>query len=509
MSTTPHLALPLLAAAQAQKHITHNEAIASLDALVHLAVKERDRDNPPALPAEGDRYLVGTGGVGAFAGHAGAIALFDLGIWRFLAPRPGWRAYIEAEDAIVVFNGSVWRGVIGDTARFERLGIGTQADDQNPLAAKLNTALFTAKGAGEGGTGDLRFVLNKDAAGNVLSQLYQSGYSGRAETGLVGNDDFAIRVSPDGSQWRDAMRIDGTTGTVSFPSGLASAPGANLLINASFLVNQRGHGAGILAAGQYGYDRWKAGPGGCSIGRLADGSVSLTGALDQVVDVAQAPALAGASNFAGRMMTFSVEDPSAPLSVTIGSSTGTIAPGAGRRSVTLPIDAAFTGHLPLRLQSSGTTTFLRPKLELGESATPWMGDWLDVDEIRCRRYYQRVAISGGAPAVMAGLGQRKAANLIDIPYALPVAMRASPTLQTSGFGWTGASPAGNQIGFYDPASAAWLINSGIVSASMAVPASPSALVLRFQAAISFSGSAGAVGQLQLGSTAYLALQAEL
>ncbi len=41
MTDTPHLALPLLAAAQAQKHVTHNEALAMIDALVHLAVKER------------------------------------------------------------------------------------------------------------------------------------------------------------------------------------------------------------------------------------------------------------------------------------------------------------------------------------------------------------------------------------------------------------------------------------------------------------------------------------
>ena len=108
MSETPHLLLPLLAAAQAQKHVTHNEALAALDALVHLAVKERNRTAPPGLPAEGDRYHVGAAASGAFAGHEGAIAFFDLGLWRFLAPRPGWRAYVEAEDRIIVYDGAVW-----------------------------------------------------------------------------------------------------------------------------------------------------------------------------------------------------------------------------------------------------------------------------------------------------------------------------------------------------------------------------------------------------------------
>ena len=174
MTDTPHLALPLLAAAQAQKHVTHNEALALVDALVHLAVKERNRTVPPGAPEEGDRYLVGAGASGAFAGQTGRIAFFDLGIWRFLQPKAGWRAYVENEERIVVFDGAAWTGLgafIGALDNLERLGIGTAADAANRMAANLNAALFTALVAGEGGTGDLRVVLNKDGPGNVLSQL--------------------------------------------------------------------------------------------------------------------------------------------------------------------------------------------------------------------------------------------------------------------------------------------------------------------------------------------------
>src|SRR3712207_624518 len=103
MTTTPHLALPLLAAAQAQKHVTHNEALASLDALVQLAVKERNRTAAPGAPTEGDRFLVGAGATGAFANQDGNIALFDLGAWRFFTPRAGWQVYVEAEDLLVLF----------------------------------------------------------------------------------------------------------------------------------------------------------------------------------------------------------------------------------------------------------------------------------------------------------------------------------------------------------------------------------------------------------------------
>ena len=61
MDLTPNLALPLIAPDQAQKHLTHNEALRVLDALVHLRVIDRDLTAPPINPAEGDRYIIAAG----------------------------------------------------------------------------------------------------------------------------------------------------------------------------------------------------------------------------------------------------------------------------------------------------------------------------------------------------------------------------------------------------------------------------------------------------------------
>jgi Protein of unknown function (DUF2793) len=58
MPASPNLSLPFLEAAQAQKHVTHNEALSVLDAVVHLSVLDRDLAVPPPAPQEGDRYLV-------------------------------------------------------------------------------------------------------------------------------------------------------------------------------------------------------------------------------------------------------------------------------------------------------------------------------------------------------------------------------------------------------------------------------------------------------------------
>ncbi|MGO4525579.1 DUF2793 domain-containing protein [Microvirga sp. 2MCAF35] len=512
MSSTPHLALPLLAAAQAQKHVTHNEALAVLDALVQLAVKERSRTAPPASPEEGDRFLVGAGAAGVFAGQEGNIALFDLGSWRFFTPRSGWRAYVEAEDLLIVFDGDEWKpsaSVPEEISNLQRLGLGTTADDHNRLSAKLNAALFSALAPEEGGTGDLRFVLNKSTESGVLSQLYQRGYSGRAEAGLIGNDDFGIRVSSDGSQWRDALLVDHRTGVASFPFGIANVPGSNLLINAAFLVNQRKFPGGALGAGIYGFDRWKGGPGGCTLAVSGDGTITLSGALDQVIDVSSAAAQIGAASFAGATLTLSVEDSSEPLPIVIGSKTAVISVGAGRHAASVTLDGTETGNITVRFQPSGTCSFRRLKLEVGAYATPWAGTALDVEEFRCRRYYQRLAVSGGTAGIVGALGQRVGSNNIDLPCTLPVPMRADPVLTTSGFSWSNGTPAGNQVGFYNNSGASWSNLSGALNVTMVTPASPSCIVLRFQATATFTGVTGAIGNLYLGNQAFIALQAEL
>jgi len=512
MTSTPHLALPLLAAAQAQKHVTHNEALALLDALVHLAVKERGRIAPPATPAEGDRYLVGAGGTGAFSGKDFMIALFDLGAWRFFSPRAGWRAFVEAENAVLVFDGSQWRD-LGHYCtvidNLERLGIGMMPDDLNRFSARLNAALLTALDPEEGGTGDLRFVLNKSASANVLSQLFQHGFSGRAEIGLIGSDDFSLRVSPDGTQWTDALLVDRMTGCATFPNGVANVPNPNLLINPAFRVNQRGFAGGALAEGVYGFDRWKGGPGGCIVSRAADGTITLSGSLDQVIDVAHAAALTGAGNLAGASLTLSVENPSGPLPVTVGTRSATIPAGPGRRSATVTLDGAEAGHVTVRLSPSDSCSFRNVKLEVGTCRTPWIGLSPEAEEIRCRRYYQPLPLSGSSPMILGGFGQRIAAGIIDIPVILPVPMRANPALTTSGPTWTMASPSGNQLAFYNNATLSWASLSGSLTITTNGPASPNAVILRLLAGAAFSGATGSGGLLHLGGSAIIALQAEL
>ena len=219
MTETTHLGLPFIDGSQAQKHVTHNEALRALDALVMLSARDRDLASPPVSPADGDRYLVKAPGAGGFSGKGNQVAVCDGGVWTFYPPQPGWTCYVEDEAALVVYDGSAWQVATGTVLQnLARLGIGTTADATNPLAAKLNNALFAAKTVAEGGDGDLRYKLSKESAGKTLSFLFQDNYSGRAEIGLTGDDDFHFKVSPDGAAWTDALVIDKTTGSASVAS---------------------------------------------------------------------------------------------------------------------------------------------------------------------------------------------------------------------------------------------------------------------------------------------------
>ena len=372
--TSTHLGLPYLLAAQAQKHVTYNEALRLLDAMVQLSALDRTRTTPPASPTDGDRHLVASGATGLWAGWDLNVAFWVDGSWLRLVPRPGWLVWIAAEQAFVVWNGSAWDPVgvprdvsdaifslVNDAdptkkALFSLSGIttgttrtftlpnttselailaGTQTFTGNKTfsgtltasgtvtfsaaSASIGTATTTATygmgtgatttgatktvnlgtggasgsttvvnigsaTAGAGGTtvvntptvtfanavtqvgmpqanltaqllglggatadsynrvsvntpallfnnagAGVEATVNKAAAGNDAAFAFKTGFSVRALIGLLGNDDFSFKVSPDGSAFFDALKIDRTNGQVELPQptilpGLNAAP---------------------------------------------------------------------------------------------------------------------------------------------------------------------------------------------------------------------------------------------------------------------------------------------
>ena len=218
MDETSRLNLPLIMPQQAQKHVTHNEALQALDALVQPVVESRTIGVPPAAPLLGDAYIVGAGASGAWSGHDDEIAAWQAGAWLFYDPAPGWQVYVKGEKAIVAFDSGAWTALASNgSAGVPTLGINTGADSTNRLAVAAPATLFTHAGNGH------QLKLNKAASGDTASLLYQTNWSGHAEMGLMGDSHWRLKVSANGTTWFNALTVDNASGGVTLIAPLRPA----------------------------------------------------------------------------------------------------------------------------------------------------------------------------------------------------------------------------------------------------------------------------------------------
>jgi hypothetical protein len=105
---TSRYALPMLASGQAQKEITHNEALLLIDALAHPALESRGLAVPPSAPLPGQIWLVGTAAAGDWSGKAGQLALYTSGGWRFILPKSGMMLWSKVDAVFIHFTGIAW-----------------------------------------------------------------------------------------------------------------------------------------------------------------------------------------------------------------------------------------------------------------------------------------------------------------------------------------------------------------------------------------------------------------
>ncbi|MGO4869109.1 MAG: hypothetical protein ACLPGW_00615 [Roseiarcus sp.] len=98
------------------------------------------------------------------------------------------------------------------------VGIGTAIDPNNPLSVYGPSALFNGV--------NFNVAVNKAAAGDTASFIFEDNFSGRAQIGLCGNDNFSFKVSPNGSSWVTAIALDATTGVATFANTRTAVPDA-------------------------------------------------------------------------------------------------------------------------------------------------------------------------------------------------------------------------------------------------------------------------------------------
>jgi hypothetical protein len=222
MSNSLHHHLPYILPNQAQKHITHNEAILKIDQMIQLSVLSADLPEPPTSVTDGDRYIVPENATGEWQSQDHKIATRTQETWSFLIPQTGWMVWDRNEQKITVFSNNNWIYVESEgggentpPSEYEKIGINTQADDYNKLSVRSKNTLLTNAGD------DARLTINKAETGHTASVVFQTNYSGRAEFGLTGNDDFHLKVTPDGQNFQNAMQISAETGNIAFDHSIS------------------------------------------------------------------------------------------------------------------------------------------------------------------------------------------------------------------------------------------------------------------------------------------------
>ena len=164
----------------------------------------------------------------ATSGVSGSITNINIG-----PDAAGRLGTTSLHSQTVIFSGRVTTiQIVGSTvldatstdARLNFVGVGgATADSNNRISANTPSVLFNRA------TDTINVTLNKQAAGNDARFTFQTNFSTRALFGTLANDDFTIKVSPNGSTFYDAIQIDRNSGSVEFPApivlpGLASPP---------------------------------------------------------------------------------------------------------------------------------------------------------------------------------------------------------------------------------------------------------------------------------------------
>lgn len=253
MEETSNLKMPLLVQSQANKELVHNEALIIIDALLNNNVIIKGINTPPQNINNGDLYIIGSSPTDDFLDHAGELAFYFNG-WHFIQPKAGLTLFVMAELKIYVYTGSSWISIEGGSGggngssatptatlpdnfnlsneadneiikydettqkwinsnvlqNINKLGIGTSADDNNKLTVSSPYILLNNSGS------SCQLKINKNSANDSSSLLFQSNWTGYAEFGLVGDNEFALKISSDGNNWFEVFKCDGATGKIFF-----------------------------------------------------------------------------------------------------------------------------------------------------------------------------------------------------------------------------------------------------------------------------------------------------
>jgi hypothetical protein len=219
MAETANLALPLLQPAQAQKHVTVNEALARLDGIAQLVLQSATVAAPPAGAVEGTAWAVPAGASGDWAGRDGRVALRLNGGWEFVTPRTGWRAFVDDTGAMATHDGADWvpAAALGLHGAATLMRVATVEHVVSPGAVSHTVAAIPARAVVFAVTGRVTQAIT----GSLASwQLGVDGSDNRHGSGLgLGAGSWVVGVTGSPvTYWTDtALKLTATGG--SFAAG--------------------------------------------------------------------------------------------------------------------------------------------------------------------------------------------------------------------------------------------------------------------------------------------------
>lgn len=108
MTATTRFALPNISASQAQKHVTHNEALAALDAIVS-ATALGTNTVPFGGESDGAAYIVSSPATGVFTGWEDSLAYLLDDVWNRVEPTEGMLVWLSNVQLIYVYHSGVWQ----------------------------------------------------------------------------------------------------------------------------------------------------------------------------------------------------------------------------------------------------------------------------------------------------------------------------------------------------------------------------------------------------------------
>jgi hypothetical protein len=250
MKETSKLKLPLLRQGQINKELTLNRCFLFLDNTFSIVVKNLEEQMfPPTDLEEETMILTSHNSKESFEKHPFHLAFYKNG-WNFIKPIEGLIIWNKATHSFFYFDGKVFKNLLNtgcetqestnENILVERIsmlqdrikqceklieemkinavfnnmkaiGINTPADEiNNKLAVCSNNSLFTSE------DGDIKISLNKLSAENTSSFIFQTAWQGRAEFGMIGEDKFILKVSPNGKIWKEIFVIDVSDGKINF-----------------------------------------------------------------------------------------------------------------------------------------------------------------------------------------------------------------------------------------------------------------------------------------------------